>query len=427
MRPALAVSVLALAACAVACGLDVVGTGAALDGANVSPGDEGGAADARGQSPGDGVFLDGGSGLGDANVDDAAGEAAAPLVVASHVPAGVTFDPSAPPVSGVTQIDTTNHTITIGAGAPGLPAGVTFADHAGVAVLLTGALTIDVSCSVTGAAPLIVLADGPVTVSAKLDASAKLDVPGAGGAAPVTGSGHGTSGVDVGTDSPGGGGGGFGTPGARGGNASSSAKGGAAGGAYGPNLPDFNGGSGGGNGSPYGGCGIKGRGGAGGGALQISSAVSITIAASGTIASNGGGGHGGCDNGGSSTMSGGGGGSGGEIFLEAKVITMAGALVANGGGGGGGAYNGSGDGSNGADGTLTSAAAAGGTGAATGQGGGAGGSSASAPKVPTDLNGNANAGGGGGAVGYVWLRTRGAPANVSGPVVSPPAMNDTTL
>ena len=76
-----------------------------------------------------------------ARIERAAGEAAAPLVVASHVPAGVTFDPSAPPVSGVTQIDTTNHTITIGAGAPGLPAGVTFADHAGVAVLLTGDLT----------------------------------------------------------------------------------------------------------------------------------------------------------------------------------------------------------------------------------------------------------------------------------------------
>ena len=425
-----AVSVVLLAASGVACGLDVVG---GIDLGASGLGDGGVAADApSGQPPGDGtdasVDLDA-AGVSDADLDGAANadaDAEAP-VVPSHVPGGVTFDPAAPAVSGITEIDTTNHTITVGGGAPGLPTGVSFTDQGGIAVLRTGAFTIDVACAIVGASPLVVLASGAVTVSAELDGSAKLDVAVAGGAAPVAGTGHGASGVDVSSDSSGGGGGGFGTAGARGGNASSSSKGGAAGAAYGTMRTDFNAGSGGGNGSPYGNCGTKGHGGSGGGAIQISSAASITIAATGVIAVNGGGGRGGCDNGGSSTMSGGGGGSGGEIFLEAKTITMSGVLVANGGGGGGGAYNGAGDGSDGQNGTLTTAAAGGGPGASAGYGGGAGGSSAAPPKTPTDFTGPANAGGGGGAVGYIWLRTRGAPATVNGPVASPAPMIDSTF
>jgi hypothetical protein len=89
-------------------------------------------------------------------------------------------------------------------------------------------------------------------------------------------------------------------------------------------LMTFQAGSGGGGGSGGNNCG-SGGGGAGGGAIQIASALSITIA--GTLSA--GGGKGGTD--GNGNCGGGGGGSGGAIWLRAPTITNSGTISAIGG------------------------------------------------------------------------------------------------
>jgi hypothetical protein len=95
--------------------------------------------------------------------------------------------------------------------------------------------------------------------------------------------------------------------------------------AYGTaDLMTFQGGSGGGGGSGGSNCG-SGGGGAGGGAIEIVSAVSITI--NGTVSTDGG--NGGSDGGGN--CGGGGGGSGGAIWLRAPTITNNGTISAVGG------------------------------------------------------------------------------------------------
>lgn len=189
----------------------------------------------------------------------------------------------------------------------------------------------------------------------------------------------------------------------------------------------FLGGSPGGEGSPVAAaCRPLGLGGGGGGAIQLSSLVSIDLAAGGWINAGGGGGRGGCDDTG---KAGGGGGSGGTIFLESLQIRIAGTLVANGGGGGGG---GDGDlvfgfdaesGQNGGQTLPNVAAASGGANPAQGNGG-AGALEGSAPQ-PGQSNGDNNMGGGGGGMGRIWLRTfsvdgkQAAAPVVSGGTISP--------
>lgn len=396
-----------------ACGLDALGTGelgvaspdgsAAPDDAAARVGPDGEPLDLDGSE----ITLDGGK-----------------LVVPSHVPAPV--DPSAPDLVGVGKIDTTARVVGMANASPP-PAGLRFEDIGGVSVLYVGAWTVDVDVSVRGAAPLVVIASKSVSVRAKIDASAQHDQGGPGGGPSKSGPGAGGDAVPSGTDDPGGGGGGFGIAGAPGG-AGISVPAGAGGPAYGGLVTDFLGGSGGGRGSPYNvsPCTLTdGNGGAGGGLLQITSAVSITIDASGTITAGGGGGRGGCLNGGTDTMSGGGGGSGGTIFLEAPTVIAHGVVAANGGGGGGGAQAGPAKrGFDGADGTLTLVGAAGGIGANPERNGGAGATRAALPQQP---GGNYNnAGGGGGAYGRIWMRARVTP-DLTGAVVTPAPAFDMNL
>ncbi len=346
-------------------------------------------------------------------------------IVPSHVGA-VVVDAKAPDLSGVVAIDTTSRLVKTESGAvPGLR----FDDVGGIAVLFVGSWTVGREVKITGDARLVVVAARAVTVSALLDGSAHHETPGPGGAKPRSGPGVGGSAVPVGTDHPGGGGAGFGIAGAKGGNGNGNAAlGGGGGAAYGALLSDFLGGSGGGQGSPYNVLPcipINGNGGAGGGALQITSAISITVDADGEISTGGGGGQGGCLNGNDNTMSGGGGGSGGTIFLEAPIISVLGKLASNGGGGGGGAQISEDKrGEPGDDGTRSLEPAQGGDGAGDDRNGGAGATRTALPSTP-DGN-HDNAGGGGGAYGRIWLRTRTTPATVTGAdVLTPPPALDT--
>jgi hypothetical protein len=271
---------------------------------------------------------------------------------------------------------------------------------------------------VTGSRPLVILAAGTVVIDGTLDAAARRDTPGPGGAAPGQGSGKGGDGEQRGDyrDS-GGGGAGHGTAGGKGGDAQCSggncaplAQGGPGGEPYGEATVNvLQGGSGGGAASPT----CAPAAGAGGGAVQIYAAVSIKIAAGGGVNVGGGGGGRGIlcpDN----LSSGSGGGSGGVIFLQSRMIEHAGIMAANGGGGGGSAGRRDGTnepGTDGADGQLSTAAAPGGSGGGTiyGFAGGKGGAAGSAPEDGVTAPPNyGNGGGGGAAVGYIVLATSGA-------------------
>lgn len=409
-----ALSLLSSFAVVAACSIDVTGTLGVAGDAAAPTGTDGGGLDG---GPGGTDGAVGRDGAIDPGVDGAPGG-----VVPSHV--GASIDPAAPDLAGVVEIDTTARTLTLAGAAP---AGLRFEDIGGRAVLFVGVWKVDVDVTVKGSAPLVVLAAREVIVTAKLDASASGATPGPGGSAGNQGPGRGFPGVPAGSDDPGGGGAGFGGAGARGGDGNG-VTGGAPGAAYGGAITDFFGGSGGGNGTPFNVAPCtngEGAGGAGGGALQITSAVSVKVDVSGSIVASGGGGQGGCINGNDSTMSGGGGGSGGLVFLEAPGIAIAGVLAANGGGGGGGAQVGTGvKGSPGEDGKASLSPALGGPGS-TSRAGGNGATRTSAPVQPSgSFN---NAGGGGGGVGRIWLRTRGAPADVSSNIVTPQAQLDTSL
>jgi hypothetical protein len=347
-----------------------------------------------------------------------------PPVLPSHVSAD-RLKPGAPSLIGATAIDTTNLTIT-----PSPVQKFTFeADSNGVAVLSVGAWTVNQDVRITGSRPLIVVASDVVQISKIIDIGSRGRNAGAGGQS--IGTGTGGNGNTSGMQDSGGGGGGFGTAGAVGGASENGmAAGGLPGALHSSMISDFRGGSGGGVGGSAGACANNlGTGGAGGGALQIFSAVSITMTAPGGINAGGGGGLGGC---GSSASAGGGGGSGGLIFLEAPTITVGGKLSANGGGGGGGGINSGGpggedDGDNGGDGQLTNMVASGGPGGENnGDRGGNGGAGGAGITDPAAGSPQTNGGGGGGAVGRIWLRTRGAPATSAGNI-SPPAIMSTSL
>ncbi len=340
------------------------------------------------------------------------------LFVPSHVSASA-YKTNAGNLSGVTAIDTT--ALTINGAAP--PTGVTFAIDNGIAVLSIGTWNITTTVTVTGNAPLAVIAAGSVVLSgnAALHADANLATPGPGGNAPcsATGAGHDATS----TQDPGGGN--------FGGGAAGPPDAGAAGATYGGLLTDFCGGGHGGAGTASTGgtsCPTA-VGGAGGGAIQISSAVSILVESS-TISASGGGGTGECDITFTSPSSRAGlsaAGAGGEIFLEAPTVSVTDpsaahtGLFANGGGGGGAATSkgtGTGvvttSGTNGVNGQDAQSAAAGGT-----SSGGNGAYSADGVLLTPATSG-------GGGVGRIWLRTRGTPATVSAELSPAPSV-DTTL
>ena len=299
-----------------------------------------------------------------------------------------------------------------------------FVQQGNYAVLFTRAFSVQHDVKITGTLPLIVVARDAVVVSASIDLGATGTTPGPGATAVGIGvSGSGTTSVIVDTRvSGGGGGGGFGSLGASGGDGG--AQGGAGGLRYGLQITDpLIGGSAGGLGGNQ-----PQRGGAGGGALQISSAVSITVTGSYITAGGGGG------SGGGGTANGGcGGGSGGEIILEAPMIMISSTLAANGGGGGGGGTGGGpiGGGTSGSDWFAGDQPAFGGLGGdpqGSDGGKGAAGQSGSFVEAQPGSGFNSKGGGGGGGAGRIWLRYRAStPPIANGAVFSPPAGLDPTL
>jgi len=302
------------------------------------------------------------------------------------------------------------------------------------AVLFAKELSIRGTVKVTGTAPLIAVASGAITIAGRIDLSAAQGTAGPGASEASLGAGgDGQSAYISGADvqvSSGGGGGGYGTAGGGGSGGAGRAAPGIGGPIYyglQPGDPLVGGARGGRGGCRNGPC-IDG--GAGGGALQLSSAISITILPLGVITAAGAGGSGG----GWQAVGGGGGGAGGEILLEAPSIVVAGTLAANGGGGGGAGGNGSYNtpqGQAGEDGHDSATPALGGPGGIPMGSDGGSGAAGTADGFHEAQNGHAGfseGGGGGGGAGRIWLRHRATiPPDRTGSTISPPVSLDDTL
>lgn len=309
-----------------------------------------------------------------------------------------------------------------------------------LAVLRARALVFLGTIKVTGARPLVVLADS-IEVAATLDVSADGPVAGPGGAVAdgVGGNGIHTAGGSANGSDSGGGGGGFGSAGEHGGNTclreitpdlEDPPTGGVGGVAFSTGTIEIlQGGGAGGLGAQGGGneavCPRVARGGGGGGALQLSARFAIDIP--GVIDASGGGGDGGVACMVETAGAGSGGGAGGAVFVEAPSITVSGTIVANGGGGGGGggvtrADDTFSDGQPGRDGASGPAAVGGvGGGANTLNGGGTTGGSGGIEGVAPTAGAsrcNGQTGGGGGGVGRVALRGQ---ATLDDATISPTA------
>jgi len=309
------------------------------------------------------------------------------------------------------------------AGAPFSEAGIQAqGDGSQVCVAYTADLDIadGANLRIVGSLPLVILAEGDVSIGGVLDGGARGTNPGpGGGAGGAFGSlaGDGAFGgeqgeeVDAFQDGGGGGGGMCGMGGAGG--EGNTAAGGEGGGTHpaGYEATPLTGGSGGGSvarGLP---TARWPEGGAGGGAIQITSQRAIRI--TGTILVTGGGGLGGYhpESPGENYPSAGGGGSGGAVLLEARTVEFAGggAIRADGGGGGGSTGDGDGAGEDGADGGGDADAAPGGVGgsgprsANGGEGGGRPGIDGSDGGTSSEIDGNG--GGGGGGAGCILIRT----------------------
>lgn len=324
----------------------------------------------------------------------------------------------------------------------GTPTPVPNTVQGGVHIWWTGAFTLAAGARlrVVGPQPLLIAANGNVTIEGTIDASSFFD-----GAAVSVGAGADPRACDRVEVAPtpgttcgghagsGGGGGGFGGRGGDGGDVT------------GRGCPggDDSGGSGGAplGGVPTtlrGGCdgadgatnnqndGTTGRGiaGAGGGAVQITAAGSLTV--SGTLHAGGAGGSGAYDATGGSVGGrrggGGGGGSGGMVALEGQDIDiqLGALLVANGGGGGGGTDTATAD--RGQDGPAAIAFAEGGNAPDFDNAthGGAGGWREREAGVTADpTNSKRGTGGGGGGVGFVVLYNHGPMLSISESNFSP--------
>ena len=294
---------------------------------------------------------------------------------------------------------------------------VPLSDGSEACVLVIHDMRIDPAASLTvaGARPLIVLASGDVTIHGTLDASARMDEPGAGGFLGGVNdpAGRGPSGGEGGEhvrnfEDGGGGGGGLCGAGGNGGNG-----GGARGGRGGVaitatwDLQPLTGGSGGGRGRGTfaGGETNAGYGGAGGGGLQITAQGSIVV--DGSILVGGGGGLPGDNRIPTGNWgSGGGGGSGGALLLEAPSVNVVSALLDAAGGGGGAIGDSGGAGGPGMDGRDTSDRAAGGAPIGTVGAGGLGGGAAVLAGDPGEgvMPSPVNGGGGGGGAGCILVR-----------------------
>jgi hypothetical protein len=398
------------------------------------------------QVPGEG--LPDGAAAPDGNVVDVDGatvDARAPGIDAREL-GDVVHLPPAAELAGTGLLGLTGGTLnttdlTIDGAAP--PAGVTFdvweqdPDGPELAVLHVAALEIPSgSVRVVGARPLVIIASGGIVIDGTLDVSAHGAEPGAGGAGPGDGDGAGDGGGHGSQTAHDGGGGGAGfvTNGASGGGGGvdgscqgATGAGGARGTAYATaGLQVLEGGSGGGSGAGGGDSDepqCPSAGGAGGGAIQLHSAVEISIR--GVIHVGGGGGEGGGYTGAdpcARAAAGSGGGSGGAIYLQAPRILLDGVLAANGGAGGGGASNPGSSGETGDDGRASTTPAMGGSeGGAWGEPGGNGGYLTSNPQAGVANECDGNGGGGGGGVGAIVLRVPVINALLDTGVETPPA------
>jgi hypothetical protein len=309
-------------------------------------------------------------------------------------------------LGGPTTINGTAGTIS------GVTTGFEYAPRGTIGVFRFKSLTIDAPVRLTGTRAIVLIADGPIVVSALIDARGDCTfdngatAPGPGGFAGGTAAvdnGLGPGGGVVGTGQSGGGGGGHGGVGGQGGPIPLGAQGGAGGVVNGTaQITLLVGGSGGG---ATAGAGGHARGGGGGGAIQLVSNTRIVFAPGGAIDAGGCGGDSGKGGG---EDGGGGGGAGGTILLEAPLIEGTGALAVNGGGGG------AGDDSDipetrptgfGEAGRLDRVPAAGAVGSPTGAGGGNGAAAASYDGEE-GISSPDHAGGGGGAVGRIRFNTR---------------------
>lgn len=311
-------------------------------------------------------------------------------VVSWEPTADATVDTDAGTVEGLPDVDVR---IVEQAGAPAL------------AVFVFDTLTIpaNVTIAVNGRRGVALLARS-ISIAGTLDLTGgrgdSASAPGPGGHAGSSSAaaGEGPGGGETGRPSAsvqdgGGGGGGHAGAGGKGGQS----LGGAGGSVHGQaTLVPLVGGSGGGAGAPGEGT-IFGAGGGGGGALQLVALERIDIA--GVIHAGGGGGAAGnpvaADGG-----SGGGGGAGGAILIEAPSVTLeASGVLATNGGGGGGCPKFVDAGTAGTTGLASTQAAAGGIGAKDEGSGGAGSTAAGAGSAGQD--GANNGGGGGGGAGRV--------------------------
>lgn len=304
-----------------------------------------------------------------------------------------------------------------------------------------------VTLRASGTLPLVILVDGPCTISSggTIDASANGSVPGPGGFAggvPANAKGPGVAGLGLGAgdickpcantarDSCGGGGGGYGKAGAKGGNEVSICGAGSKGGStYGKEkLVPLIGGSGGASGgqATTTAANTRSRGGGGGGAVQLFCKGKVTI--DGKITAGGGGGQGGQKQGTPSGtavvgIAGGGGGSGGAVLIEGQTITGQGLIAVNGGGGGGGSGRGCNAASDGKTGPASTTPAKGGArSSGTSCFGGTGGTGGTAKILPKaglrSTKSEWGGGGGGGAAGRIRFNAYKAgtslPMSVSG-------------
>jgi hypothetical protein len=282
--------------------------------------------------------------------------------------------------------------------------------------------------NVVGPNALALMASGSVSIEGTINVTGVGSTPGPGGGQGATststtagGPGAGNNGSTFAISSPtlnlvgGGGGGGHGGYGGEGGHGVYgvySANGGLGGKPHGDKeLTPLSAGGGGGLGGGSSG-GVGGDGGGGGGAIQVVSAVSITIGkGSGLSGINAGGGGGGAAS--AVERGGGGGGGGGAILLEAPEVTLlaGGTIAANGGGGGGGSGATTGA-KPGSAGELEAKVTAGGTPSSQG---GKGGDGAAGTALPGD-QGSAGqaAGGGGGGAGILRLNTHSGSAKING-------------
>jgi hypothetical protein len=244
-----------------------------------------------------------------------------------------------------------------------------------------------------GRRPLIIAANGSITVDGAIDVSSSIGDEGAGanvGDCDTAISG-GTSGFNSGS---GGGGGGFGSDGGDGGGGD-----GVSGGTKGAsrNIPiDVRGGCPGRAGakeleSDQGTGGVAGP---GGGGIVLAARTEIIV--DGTINAGGGGGGGGTR----PDAGGGGAGSGGLIGFDSISVVLNGGLAANGGGGGQGADLGD-DGETGTSGLVQTEQTPGGDRGGAGGDGGDGGSFDQEDGLPGVARSSDGGGGGGGGYGYI--------------------------